>query len=272
MKEEKEARDGFFSRMRHSKNPGFEITMFSISIAVALAVLVGVIMVAWYYFKGQAAHYTDEEVNAGSVTQAAVEVDVEDSEPVETIDPNSDAIINEDNIFDADEALKDAEFAYTTSDVNLRSDPSLTGSEVLLKIVMGEKVGMVEYDGGEWALVSYNGQEGYINALYLSVSKPIQYAPVVEETVTATEEPTKKPVKTPKPIKTPKPQKTEEPDIPVETEEPEVTETPVETEVPTETEVPVEPTPEPVQTEAPPVQTEQPTPAPEVPTEAPPAE
>ena len=143
-------KEGFFRRMRTSENPGFEITMFSVSIAVALFVLTAIGFVTYYYVKGQVSHYTTAEVNEGTVTGTAVEVDDEESEPVETLPPDGNMIINEDNIFDFSEELKDAEFAYTTSAVNLRAEASLT-STVLMKIDFGQLVKMVEYDGGEWA-------------------------------------------------------------------------------------------------------------------------
>ena len=231
---------GFFSRMRKSDKPGFEISMFSISVALSLFMLVAIVLVGWYYIKGQAGHYTDEEVNAGSVTQSAVEVDNKEEEPVPTVDPNSDVIINEDNVFDGDEELKTAEFAYTTSDVNMRSDASLT-SAVIAKVPFGAEVKMISYDGKEWAKVSYKDQEGYINAMYLSVTKPVPIidAPVVTKTP--------KPTKTPK--ETPAPDETEEPDYPEDpTEEPAApTEKPAEpTEKPAEpTEKPAEPTEKP---------------------------
>ena len=244
-------KSGFFSRMKKSDNPKFEISMFSISVALSLFVLVGLIMVGWYYYKGQSAHYTDEEVNAGSVTQGAVEVDKKEEEPVPTVDPNSDAIINDENTFDADEELKDAEYAYTTSDVNMRGDASLT-APVLMKVPFGAKVKMVSYDGKEWAKVSYNDKEGYINAMYLAVDKP---TPVITAP-TATKAP--KPAKTPKPTKKPKetpaPDETEEPDY----EDP----TPKPTKKPKPTEEPVEPTEEPPASTNPP----------EEPSEEPPAE
>lgn len=241
---------GFFEKMKRSDRPGFEIAMFSISVAVALAVLVGIFMVGWYYYKGQAAHFTDEEVNAGSVTQAAVEVDKEEEEPVQTIDPNSDMIINEDNIFEGDEELKDAEFAYTTSAVNLREEASLT-SNVLYKIPFGEKVTMISYDGKEWAHVSYNNIEGYISAMYLSVDKPV---PVVTMTPVQTTKPTKTPKPTKKPKQTVAPDETAEPDYPEETEAP-APATPEPTEAPAPTEEPPAPTEEPpAPTEAPPAE------------------
>ena len=233
---------GFFSRMKKSDNPAFEIGMFSISIAIALAVLVGVLLVGWWYLKGQSNRYTEEEVNAGTVTQAAVEVDTTEEEPVQTIDPNQDMIENDD-LIDYDDELKNADFAYTTSDVNMRAEAALTAS-VLMKVPFGTEVGIVSYDGGDWAKVSYQGQEGYINAMYLSTTKPVPVqempAPIV----------TPKPKKTPKPtpaVETPAPDETEEPDYPEPTDEPEPTEAP-----PEKTKKPAEPT------EAPPEKTEEP--------------
>ncbi len=240
---------GFFGRIKRSDNPAFEIGMFSISIAISLAVLVGLVLVAWFYIKGQTNRYTEEEVNAGTVTQAAVEVDKTEEEPVQTVDPNQEMIENDD-LIDYEDELKTAEYAYTTSDVNLRSEPSLTAL-VVMKVPFGASVDMISYDGGDWAKVSYQGQEGYINAMYLSVDKPV---PIEEQPAI---EVTPKPVKTPKPTKTPKetvaPDETEEPDYPEVTEEPtEPTEAPPEkTKKPTPTEAPPDEPEPPVETEAP---------------------
>ena len=239
---------GFFGRMKRSDNPAFEIGMFSISVAIALAVLCGVLLVGWLYIKGRNARYTEEEVNAGTVTQAAVEVDKTEEEPVPTVDPNADMIEN-DQLIDYDEELKTASFAYTTSDVNLRMEPSLT-SAVIMKLPFGTMVDMVSYDGKEWAKVSYQGQEGYINAMYLSVTKPV---PIENNTIEATPKPVKTPKPTAKPVETPSPDETEEPDYtepPVDpTEEP--TQAPEKTKKPAPTEAPPEKTEEPAPTEAP---------------------
>ena len=238
---------GFFGRMKRSDNPAFEIGMFSISVAIALAVLVGVLLVGWWYIKGQTNRYTEEEVNAGTVTQAAVEVDKTEEEPVQTVDPNQDMIEN-DSLIDYDEELKTASTAYTTSDVNMRAEPSLTAT-VLMKVPLGTLVNMVSYDGKDWAKVSYQGQEGYINAMYLSVDKPV---PVQEIPTVSTPKPTKKPKPTPA-VETPAPDETEEPDYtepPEETEEP--TEKPEKTKKPAPTEAPPEKTEAPAEkTEAP---------------------
>ena len=268
----REKKIGFFGRMLRSEHAAFEITMFTVSIAVSLFVLIGVIWVGYYYVKGQTSRFTEEEVNAGSVTESAVEIDEEESEPVETQAPNGEVIINEDNMYNAEEELKDADEAFTTSTVNLRNDASLT-ADVLLKIPFGAKVSMIEFDGKEWAKVSYEGQEGYVNAMYLSVDKPTPIATIAPTTQqdTATPEPvaTRKPQRTPKPEQTVAPDETEAPvrtrKPKVEpTEEPELppTEEPV---VPDVTEAPPEPT------EVPPAPTEPPAPPQEEPT-VPPAE
>ncbi len=243
-------KNGFFSRMRKSDNPAFEIGMFSISVAIALAVLVGVLLVGWWYIKGQTNRYTEEEVNAGTVTQAAVEVDKTEEEPVQTVDPNQDMIEN-DELNEYEDELKNADFAYTTSDVNMRSEASLTAS-VISKVPFGTEVKMISYDGGDWAKVSYQGVEGYINAMYLSATKPVPVMdlPAPIETVAPTKTP--KPKKTPKPEETVSPDETEEPDYPEETEKPEETEAPPEkTEKPAPTEAPAEKTEKPAPTEAP---------------------
>ncbi|MCR4604573.1 MAG: SH3 domain-containing protein [Eubacterium sp.] len=225
-------KQSFFGKMLRSENPKFEITMFTVSIAVALAVLFATIWVGYYYIKGQTGRFSSEEVNANSVTGTSVEV--EEKEPVDTPVPSGDTFVNEDDFNDVDEGLKTADIAYTTSDVNLREQPSLTAT-VLAKVPYGKKVDMVSFDGKEWAKVIYNGTTGYINAMYLSTSKPVPQEtlpPVATATpkpkakATATPEVTKAPkvTKTPKPTKAPTATPTEKPtEEPTEapTEEPE---------------------------------------------------
>ena len=141
-----------------------------------------------------------------------------------------------------DEELAKATEGYTTSTVNMRSEPSLTAS-VVAKVPASTKLTFSGLQKKEWMEVEYNGQKGYINAMYLSVDKP---KPI--ETVTP--RPTQKPVRTtatPKATKAPKATK-----MPKATKTPGTVVTKAPTQAPTEaptqapTEAPTQvPTPEP---------------------------
>ena len=157
-----------------------------------------------------------------------------------------------------DEELAKATEGYTTSTVNMRSEPSLTAS-VVAKVPASTKLTFSGLQKKEWMEVEYNGQKGYINAMYLSVDKPKPIetvAPTTQPTqssASATRTPVPRATKTPKPTKTPKASKS-----PKATKMPKATKTPgtvvtkaptqAPTEAPTQapTEAPTQvPTPEP---------------------------
>ena len=192
MKNEKK---GFFSRMLSSEHKVFETSMFGISVVLTLALVIGIgyyISVAFFNHNT----VTDEEANASAVSDSAVTVR-ESPEPTQTPDENT--MIREDDAdTQVDEELAKATEGYTTSTVNMRSEPSLTAS-VVAKVPASTKLTFSGLQKKEWMEVEYNGQKGYINAMYLSVDKP---KPI--ETVTP--RPTQTPVRTtatPKATKTP---------------------------------------------------------------------
>lgn len=246
----------FFNRMKTSEHKGFEISMFAISVALALAVLITAVWIGVYIHNANSSKITDAEADEGSVTGSAVVAD-EDDDPQETPIPDQDAIVsdNEDYDDEVDPDLKDAEYGFTTAVVNLRSEASLTAS-VIVKVPMGARVKLISMTKDNWMEVNYKGTTGFIHARYLSAKKlePIAtIAPTAAPTAAPTNAPTPKPTRKPrKPRKTKKPA-TEEPDI---TDEPE--DTPEPTEAPTEkpTEAPTErptkaPTEKPSETKAP---------------------
>ena len=182
MKNEKK---GFFSRMLSSEHKVFETSMFGISVVLTLALVIGIgyyISVAFFNHNT----VTDEEANASAVSDSAVTVR-ESPEPTQTPDENT--MIREDDAdTQVDEELAKATEGYTTSTVNMRSEPSLTAS-VVAKVPASTKLTFSGLQKKEWMEVEYNGQKGYINAMYLSVDKP---KPI--ETVTP--RPTQTPVRT----------------------------------------------------------------------------
>lgn len=197
MKNEKK---GFFSRMLSSEHKVFETSMFGISVVLTLALVIGIgyyISIAFFNHNT----VTDEEANASAVSDSAVTVR-ESPEPTQTPDENT-MIREDDTDTQVDEELAKATEGYTTSTVNMRSEPSLTAS-VVAKVPASTKLTFSGLQKKEWMEVEYNGQKGYINAMYLSVDKP---KPI--ETVTP--RPTQTPVRTtatPKATKAPKATKT----------------------------------------------------------------
>lgn len=230
----KKERKGFFAKMLSSEHKVFETSMFGISVILSLALVIGIgYYVSITYFDDSV--ITDEEANASSVTEGALTV-AETPEPVATPDGN---MIENDEDFGAniDEDLVNAKEGFTTTTVNMRSEPSLTSS-VVTKVPLGAKVTFVKLHDKEWMEVDYNGVSGYINAMYLSTEKPKPIETVAPRPTitpaTRTPRPTKTPTptKTPKPMKTPKPTKTPKPVTPEPTEvvnvTPEPTVTPTE--------------------------------------------
>lgn len=253
----------FFLNMKNDEHRVFEITMFSISSIVTVVVLACVVMLGVFISRSDDNTITDEEANASSVTGSAV-TETESPEPT----AYDNAIINdslEDDSSDIDEDLATSEYGYTTTTVNMRSSASLTAS-VLTKIPSGTKVKLVKLqDDKEWMEIQYDGNNGFVKAIYLSTTKPAPLA-------TAEPKPTATPIKatkTPKPTKKPKPKKTPIPDEPedpdeYDIEEPDETTAPVSTKAPTPAPTKA-PTPTPAPTKAPtptPAPTKEPTPVP----------
>lgn len=212
----KKERKGFFAKMLSSEHKVFETTMFGISVILSLALVIGI---GYYVLITQFDNnvITDEEANASSVTDGALTV-AETPEPVPT--PEGNMVENDDEMgANIDEDLATAKEGFTTTAVNMRSEPSLTSS-VVAKVPSGTKLTFIKLHDKEWMEVDYNGVTGYINAMYLSTEKPKPIETVAPRPtatpVTRTPEPKKtpKPEKTPKPTKSPKPVKTARPVTP----------------------------------------------------------
>ena len=153
MKNEKK---GFFSRMLSSEHKVFETSMFGISVVLTLALVIGIgyyISVAFFNHNT----VTDEEANASAVSDSAVTVR-ESPEPTQTPDGNT--MVREDDAdTQVDEELAKATEGYTTSTVNMRSEPSLTAS-VVAKVPASTKLTFSGLQKKEWMEVEYNGQKG----------------------------------------------------------------------------------------------------------------
>lgn len=242
----------FFQKLKNEENSGLEITMFSISVVVAVFVLACIVTLGVLLHKANANRITDEEANANNVTGASVTVT---EQP--TASPETNAIVagNEEDFGtdDVDNELKNADSAYTTASVNLRSEPSLTAS-VVTKVPAATKVKVSGLDdSNKWMKVDYNGSTGYINVMYLTTTKPAATATPAPSTTqapaTATATAKPKTTKAPKATKTPAPKKTKKPSI-TATPEYSVEPTAAVTEAPTEAPTKA-PTEAPVPTKAP---------------------
>ena len=143
MKNEKK---GFFSRMLSSEHKVFETSMFGISVVLTLALVIGIgyyISVAFFNHNT----VTDEEANASAVSDSAVTVR-ESPEPTQTPDENT-MIREDDTDTQVDEELAKATEGYTTSTVNMRSEPSLTAS-VVAKVPASTKLTFSGLQKKEW--------------------------------------------------------------------------------------------------------------------------
>lgn len=252
-----ERKVNFFEKMKTAEHRGFEISMFAVSILMAVVVLISIVMLGIYWGKGSSNTVSDDGTD-DMATSSAVTVDNDEDSAVATQPPEN-PIISEDDFGSSDEDLKAGEFAYTTAYVNMRSEASLSAS-VVTKVPSGTKLKLLELEKEEWFKVDYNGTEGYINTMYLSREKPAPIATATPApTARATERPEKTPKPTIKPTKKPTPKPTKKP--PVKTESPKETPTPAPE--PLETAAVVTPEPTPVPTKAPtPAPTEKPTQAP----------
>ena len=132
----KKDKKGFFARMLSSEHKIFEVSMFSISVILSLVLVVGISYAASkIYFNDN--EITEEEADASSATGTSVTVR-ESPEP--TLPPSGNMMINEDDLgTDIDDELAKAAEGYTTSTVNMRSEPSLTAT-VVTKVPMSTKV------------------------------------------------------------------------------------------------------------------------------------
>ncbi len=252
MSGENEKKENFFNRLKNEEHRAFEITMFAVSVCVALVVLTSVVIVFAYFQKARGERISEEEVNATNVTDAAITVTEEpEGTPFDPVIKGNEEDFDDNEV---DEDLKNSKVGYTTATVNLRDKGSLTAA-VLMKVPAGSKVKLLGLqDDNEWMEVNYNGTAGYINVMYLTATKPAATAtPIPATAAPRTKTP---PPATPTPKKTKPPKKTKQPEDDEETDEPEETDAPATQEpTPAPTAVPVTEKPKPTQEPA----TEKPT-------------
>lgn len=78
-------------------------------------------------------------------------------------------------------------YAYTTSNVNFRYDPTKNSDKILV-IDKGEKIEIVAQADNGWFEIIYNGIEGYISDGYITFNPPGEYRNDFIKVVYATEE------------------------------------------------------------------------------------
>lgn len=248
----------FLDKLKRDKKFRFEFIIGIWSGIISVILVVALVFITKIFVFDKNTIDSDEMADNTPAVTTEQAVTATETEP-----PYTSAIVNgneedfEDEEDTEDAELKNADKAYATTIVNLRSEPALTAS-VIGKLQTGDEVQILEY-GKEWTKVSYNGTEGYVSTIYLSTRKPAE-EPTATTAPKTTPEPTAKPKKTKKPSATKKPKPTKKPVItskpvvvtPEPTEQPQPTQPPVETIKPTPE--PVKPTPTPVdppETEAP---------------------
>ncbi len=164
-----------------------------------------------------------EEDAASPVTMAAI------------TSPATASAITDENVFEVDEEMQNdtgldteegiylCDYAYTTTRINFRQEPSESAT-VIMKLAAGTKITVVKKHDDTWAKIRYGGQTGYVTSAYLTATEPTQ-APVVTRRPAT---PTPKPTRTPRPKKTPRPtaRPTKEPVVTPQPQQP--TQAPVE--------------------------------------------
>lgn len=86
------------------------------------------------------------------------------------------------------------DFKYARGAVNVRQGPS-TVYDIIGKLSKGQKVNRIGTTHNGWAVIDYNGSDGFVSASYLLDSKEAK--PTARPTAKPTQEPTAKPTKKP---------------------------------------------------------------------------
>ncbi len=148
-----ERKVNFFEKMKTAEHRGFEISMFAVSILMAVVVLISIVMLGIYWGKGSSNTVSDDGAD-DMATSSAVTVDNDEDSAVATQPPEN-PIISEDDFGSSDEDLKAGEFAYTTAYVNMRSEASLSAS-VVTKVPSGTKLKLnwKKKSGLRWIIIA----------------------------------------------------------------------------------------------------------------------
>lgn len=137
----------------HRKDVMIARIIFAAMCIALVAIVIGVVMLV-------RSHKSDK-TPASQMTQTQTQSQMQDLTPDDVIDiPETQTDGTE-----ADEMI----YMWTTDGVNMRSEPN-TDSTVITVLELGTQVRMIGEENG-WIKVSYNDQEGYIRADFLTTEQ-----------------------------------------------------------------------------------------------------
>ncbi len=137
----------------HRKDVMIARIIFAAMCIALVAIVIGVVMLV-------RSHKSDK-TPASQMTQTQTQSQMQDLTPDDVIDiPETQTDGTE-----ADEMT----YMWTTDGVNMRSEPN-TDSAVITVLELGTQVRMIGEENG-WIKVSYNDQEGYIRADFLTTEQ-----------------------------------------------------------------------------------------------------
>lgn len=137
----------------HRKDVMIARIIFAAMCIALVAIVIGVVMLV-------RSHKSDK-TPASQMTQTQTQSQMQDLTPDDVIDISE----TQTDGTEADEMT----YMWTTDGVNMRSEPS-TDSAVITVLELGTQVRMIGEENG-WIKVSYNDQEGYIRADFLTTEQ-----------------------------------------------------------------------------------------------------
>lgn len=137
----------------HRKDVMIARIIFAAMCIALVAIVIGVVMLV-------RSHKSDK-TPASQMTQTQTQSQMQDLTPDDVIDiPESQTDGTE---------VDEMTYMWTTDGVNMRSEPN-TDSAVITVLELGTQVRMIGEENG-WIKVSYNDQEGYIRADFLTTEQ-----------------------------------------------------------------------------------------------------
>lgn len=137
----------------HRKDVMIARIIFAAMCIALVAIVIGVVMLV-------RSHKSDK-TPASQMTQTQTQSQMQDLTPDDVIDISE----TQTDGTEADEII----YMWTTDGVNMRSEPN-TDSAVITVLELGTQVRMIGEENG-WIKVSYNDQEGYIRADFLTTEQ-----------------------------------------------------------------------------------------------------
>ena len=137
----------------HRKDVMIARIIFAAMCIALVAIVIGVVMLV-------RSHKSDK-TPASQMTQTQTQSQMQDLTPDDVIDISE----TQTDGTEADEMT----YMWTTDGVNMRSEPN-TDSAVITVLELGTQVRMIGEENG-WSKVSYNDQEGYIRADFLTTEQ-----------------------------------------------------------------------------------------------------